>query len=64
VVWPKRLGVVVEGWLLPNRDTCGFVPNIDDPLTVCQYGNTFFREYTCLENAMVNAMTEARCHVM
>ena len=60
VVWPKRLGVVLEGWLEPNK---GFEPNIDPVLTACQYTSPCFAEYTCLENAMV-AMTErVRRHV-
>ena len=44
VVWPKGLGVVLEGWLEPNKDPCGFEPNIDEALPSYQHTSARFSE--------------------
>lgn len=50
---------MLEGWLEPNKDPCGFEPNIDELLTWYQHTSACFSEWTRLENAMARGVT--RC---
>ena len=48
---------MLEGWLEPNKDPCGFEPNIDELLTWYQHTSPCFSEWTRLENAMARGVT-------